>query len=414
MTTIKPFRALRLVPEHAEAVASPPYDVVGTDEAHSMARANPSSFMRVIRPEADFEADVDPASPDVYSRGRENLDRLVSTGVLRRDAAEGVYLYRQEVGGHEQTGLVACLPVDAYLSGSIRKHEHTRPGKVEDRSRHMEALDAQPGPVFTVYRALPAVDALISEATAGEPEFRFTSDDGVAHTVWSVNGSERAGALVEAFGGVGPVYIADGHHRAEAASRVAEARRRTEGEGGGKGPWDCFLAVLFPHDQVRILPYNRVVRDLGSLTGQEVLSRAAAAFEVIQGDRDATEQRPGSIRLYLDGRWHELTPRPGTVDPADPVGRLDAAVLQSNLLAPVLGIEDQRRDERLQFVGGDRGEAGLVDLVESGRFRCAFSLRAVRVEEVMSVADAGATMPPKSTWFDPKLRSGLFVHCLST
>jgi len=370
--------------------------------------------MRVIRPEVDFDADVDPTSRDVYSRGRENLDRLVSSGMLRRDPTDGVYLYRQEVGGHEQTGLVACLPIDAYLSGSIKKHEHTRPGKVEDRSRHMEALDAQPGPVFTTYRALPAVDSLISEAAAGAPELRFTSDDGVVHTVWSVSGSERTGALVEAFGGAGPAYIADGHHRAEAASLVAAARRRTQGEGGDGGPWNYFLAVLFPHDQVRILPYNRVVRDLGSLTGREVLDRAAASFEVITASNGEAVRRPGSIRLYLEGRWYELIPRPGTIDPADPVGRLDAAVLQSNLLAPVLGIENPRSDERLQFVGGDKGEADLMELVESGRFRCAFSLRAVGVEEMMSVADAGATMPPKSTWFDPKLRSGLFVHLLST
>ena len=414
MTTIKPFQALRPGPEHAEAVASPPYDVVDSDEARSMARANPSSFMRVIRPEVDFEADMNPTSPEVYYRGRENLDRLVSSGMLRHDPADGVYLYRQEAGGHAQTGLVACLPVDDYLSGSIKRHEHTRPGKVEDRSRHMEALGAQPGPVFTVYRALPAVDSLISEAAAGEPEFRFASDDGVVHTVWSVGGDKKTGDLVEAFGDVGPVYIADGHHRVEAASRVANTHRRTEGDRGGGGPWDYFLAVLFPHDQVRILPYNRVVRDLGSLTGQEILNRAAASFEVIPGSKGASLRGPGSIRLYLEGRWHELIPRPGIVDTADPVGRLDAAVLQSNLLAPVLGIEDPRSDERLEFVGGDKGEADLVDLVESGRFRCAFSLRAVGVEEMMSVADAGATMPPKSTWFDPKLRSGLFVHLLST
>jgi len=413
MATIKPFRALRPLPEYAAAVACPPYDVVDTAEARSIARANPSSFIRVVRPEADFDTDVEPTSPQVYACGRENLDHLVSTGMLRRDTAKQVYLYRQKVGGHSQTGLVACLPLEAYRSGSIKRHEHTRPGKVEDRSRHIEVLNAQPGPVFTVYRALPALDSLISDVAAGEPELRFTSDDCVVHTVWSVGEGERTAALVDAFGGVESVYIADGHHRAEAAARVAGARRRTEGERGGGGPWDYFLAVLFPHDQVRILPYNRAVRDLGGLSEREVLDRAAASFDVIPEAGGEAEHGSGLIRLYLGERWYELIPRSGTFDPADPVGRLDASVLQRNLLAPVLGIEDPRRDERMEFVGGDKDEAYLVELVRSGRFGCVFSLRAVGIEEMMSVADAGSTMPPKSTWFDPKLRSGLFVHLLS-
>ena len=411
MATIKPFRALRPQPELAAGVACPPYDVVDTDEARNIIRSNPDSFIRVIRPEADFDRPVEAMSPEAYGRARGNLDDLVTQGRIRKDPYEGLYLYRQESGDHVQTGLVTCLPVEDYRQGRIKKHEHTRHDKVEDRSNHIDTLEAQAGPVFMTYRARPAIDALVSAASAGEPEIRFRSGDGVVHSVWPIADRGAVDVLVDAFREVEAIYIADGHHRAEAASNVVDRRR---GAGRGAGPWDRFLSVLFPSDQVRILPYNRVMRDLGGVSAEALLRRAQVPFEVSPLDAAEMDAEPKGIRLYLEGRWYELVPRPVTFDPKDPVARLDADILQFAILAPILRVEDPRRDERLKFIGGDKGAADLEALVNGGRFKCAFSLRPVKVEEIMAVADAGGTMPPKSTWFDPKLRSGLFVHSLRT
>jgi uncharacterized protein (DUF1015 family) len=397
MARLYPFRALRPKPELAARIAAVPYDVVNVEEAKSLADGNPLSFLRVSRAELELPPGTDPYADAVYDRAVQNFSTLRSSSLVFEDEPSA-YFYRLRMGDHTQTGLAACFSIEDYDRDVIKKHERTRRDKEDDRTRHMMALGAQTGPVFLTYRANADVDAIARRATAGAPLFDFDAPDGVHHTIWRVGGADRD-ALVAAFAPIPTLYIADGHHRAASA-----ARSRTPQQDRG------FLAVAFPHDQVQILPYNRIVKDLGQLTPDAFMHAVREAFEVQPGP--ASPAKRGDIAMYFGGAWHTLRPRV-MADRSDAIGSLDVSVLQDRLLAPILGIEDIRTDKRIDFVGGARGTAELERLVKSGKAAVAFSLYPVSVAELMAVADAGAIMPPKSTWFEPKLRDGLLINVIS-
>jgi uncharacterized protein (DUF1015 family) len=394
-------------------VAAPPYDVMSTAEARDMAAGRPLSFLHISRPEIDLPTDTDPFDDAVYRKARENLDRMLADGVLVRDASACYYRYRLTMGDHRQTGLVAAASVAAYDADRIRKHEHTRPVKENDRVRQIDALDAQTGPVFLVYRADPAIDRLIADTDDDStPEVDITAADGVRHEVWPITDSEQIAALTRAFDGVEALYVADGHHRSAAAARVAARRRTGSAQPDPEAAYEYFLSVIFPHDQLQILPYNRVVKDLRGLDAKTFLARLAVPFEVTPSPLPVDPERPGDFGMYLDGQWYRLRLDPRRIPWDDPVGRLDVSLLQDNLIEPLLGIVDPRRDERIDFVGGIRGLAGLTARVDSGEMRVAFALHATRIADLLAVADAGEVMPPKSTWFEPKLADGLVSHMI--
>jgi uncharacterized protein (DUF1015 family) len=404
MRLLAPFRALRPPPELARAIASPPYDVVSSAEARALAAGNPKSFFRISRPEVDLAPEVDEHSDLVHAQGRQALDEFCRQGWLVLDDAPRFSLYRQKMGAHEQTGLVACASVEAYGRGDIKRHELTRPDKEDDRTRHIDALEANDEPVFLAYRARPSVDAVLRRGTERAPDVAFRSDDGVEHTVWVLPPREN-GAIEAALSEVDALYIADGHHRSAAAARV-EALRRARGQGGGEAGW--FLAVVFSHEALQILPYNRLVKELGPGGSTALLDGLRAMFDVTPAATPAPDG-PHRLGLYLDGRWWRLTARPGTV-PADRHAALDVSILQDRVLGPLLGIHDPRKDSRIEFVGGIRGTAELQARVDRGEAKAAFALWPTSMRELLAISDAGQIMPPKSTWFEPKLRSGLFLH----
>lgn len=415
MTALLPIPALRPRPEEAAAVAAVPYDVVSTEEARALAEGNPHSFLHVTRPEIDLALGADPYAEHVYALGRRNLEHLVAEGVLLRDPIAALYPYRLEADGHRQTGIMACFAVDDYDAGRIKIHEKTRPDKEDDRTRHLLAMGCHPEPVFLTYRAETEVDRLVAEVVEAQaPLYDFTAEDGVRHTMWRVTAHEH---LVDAFAAVPALYVADGHHRSAAASRARAELARTRGGVAAPGapapgeptPKDRFLATAFPHDQLRILPYNRLVRDLGGLAPAELLARLGEAMERVEPGGPEPGGK-GRLSMYLDGRWHLLTAPPALVDDPDPVDSLDAAILQATVLAPLLGIDDPRTSERIDFVGGIRGSDELARRVDAGEAAVAFALHPLSLDELMAVADAGRVLPPKSTWFEPKLRSGLVVH----
>ncbi len=403
---IKPFAALRPAPEKAAAVAAVPYDVVDTAEARALAAGNPDSFLHVSRPEIDLPDSVDIHSDAVYAQGARALRAFQTRGTLLREADERLYVYRQVMGAHSQTGVVACCHIEDYAADIIRKHEKTRKDKEDDRTRHCLELNANTGPVFLTYRDQAAVDALVAQVQAGTPLYDFTAADGIRHTVWRVEGD--AAPWVETFRQVPLAYVADGHHRAAAAFRAGKHRRENNPAHTGKEEYNWFLAVLFPASQLRILAYNRCVADLNGLSSAKFLARVRAIFKT-EPATGAEPAGPREIRMYLGGAWHQLR---WDEFAADPVGRLDVSVLQDRLLAPVLGIDDPRTNTRISFVGGIRGAGELVRRVDSGRDAVAFSMYPTTVSQMMDIADAGQIMPPKSTWFEPKLRSGLLVHTL--
>jgi uncharacterized protein (DUF1015 family) len=403
---IKPFRAWGACPDLARQVASVPYDVVDTAEAAALAAGNARSFLHVTRAEIDMPGGTDPYSDAVYTCGRTALEGLMRDGTLEQSAAPALFVYRQVMGTHSQRGIVAtCSTVD-YEQKVIKTHEKTRQDKEDDRTRHVNLLNAQTGPVFLVYRDTAELAAVLAQAEAQPPRFDFTAADGVRHTGWPIANID---AVVAAFGRVPAGYIADGHHRAASAVRVARERRAQNPQHTGRESYDWFLGVLFPASEVQILPYNRCVKDLNGLTGEALLKAAAARFTL----RPAVSPRPaspGRISMYLTGAWHELSwSLPAGTPPEE---RLDVAVLQNRLLAPLLGIDDPRTSKRIDFIGGSRGVEELERRVGDGRAAVAFSMHPTTVEQMMDIADAGGIMPPKSTWFEPKLRDGLFVHTL--
>jgi uncharacterized protein (DUF1015 family) len=416
-------------------VAAPPYDVVSLEEARQLARDNPLSFLRVSRAELELEDAVDPYSDRVYQHGAANLQGLVERGVMVREPKPILGVYRQRMGEHVQTGVVALASVYEYDQNLIRKHELTRPAKENDRVRLIEAHDSQSGPVFLAYRRRPELDRWLETVTAEPPEIDFTAADGVSHTCWYVRDEAQIAAAVAAFGALPHLYIADGHHRSAAASRVRRRRLEERGEpvdaeGAADPPdratrpqaWypeDGFLSVIFPHTDLQILPYNRVVRDLGGRAPAAFLEALSGAYEVVAVERPG-QQPAGGFELYLGGEpaasaqagWYRASPRAGVVPADDPVRRLAVSVLSEQVLEPILGIVDLRTDDRIDFVGGIRGHSALEARVGSGQWAAAFAMPATTMEELLAVADAGRIMPPKSTWFEPKLRDGLFVHML--
>ena len=404
MATIKPFPALRPKPELAAQICELPYDVMSSDEARAMAAGNPLSFLHVSKPEIDLPPGTDIYAPEVYAKGKENFARLIADGALKQDAQPAFYLYRQIMGGHAQVGLVAAASCAEYLSGIIKKHEFTRPDKEDDRVRHIEALDSQTGPVFLTYRASAALDEFVAKKISETPAVDFTGKDGVRHTSWAVADADGINFIEAQFAQIPFLYIADGHHRSAAAARVLQSR-----QGGGQS--GQFLTVIFPHNQMQILPYNRVLKDLNGLTPAELLKKLGEVFNIVRMG-SATPTRKHELGLFMNHRWHTLTFKPKLTASSDPIEKLDVTLLQKQILAPLFGIDDPRTSKRINFVGGIRGTAELEKLVNSGEYACAFSMFPTSIEDLMTIADAGGIMPPKSTWFEPKLRDAMFCHMI--
>ncbi len=404
MATVKPFAALRPRPELAVKICELPYDVMSSDEAREMAGWNPWSFLHVSKPEIDLPPGTNPYAPEVYAKGRENFQKLIRDGALQRDPQPCFYLYRQIMGDWVQTGLVAAVNCQEYLRGVIKKHELTHPDKEDDRARHIEALNSQTGPVSLVCRFAKTVEEFIANKTSDEPEVDFTAGDGVRHSSWTIQDAKEMQFIETEFAKVPALYIADGHHRSAAAVRVFQ-RRKVSGRSGQ------FLAVIFPHSRMQILPYNRVLKDLNEWTPDHALDILGAVF-AIDPNGAAVPGRNHEVGLYLRGKWHTLAFRPKYLKTDDPVESLDVTLLQKQVFEPVFGITDPRTDKRIQFVGGIRGTRELEKLVNSGEAACAFSLFPVSVQDLMAIADAGGILPPKSTWFEPKLRDGMFCHLI--
>ena len=404
MPSIRPFAALRPKPELASKICELPYDVMSSEEAQKIADGNPISFLRVSKPEIDLPPGISVYDDRVYQKGHENLNALIKSGGLVRDAQEHIYLYRQIMGSHVQTGLVALASCEEYRRSVIKKHELTRPDKEDDRVRHIETLNAQTGPAFLTYRAEPEIDAWVNEFTSQVPAIDFTASDGIRHSSWVVSSKESIQWLRDRFAAIPSFYIADGHHRSAAAARVSEGRTNQVGA-------QHFLSVIFPHNQMQILPYNRVVKDLNGATSKEFLERLRSVFTI----RPATGGRCNhkhQLALFVADSWYELefiSERSGGTNPAD---TLDVTLLQNLVLGPMLGIIDPRTSHRIAFVGGIRGTKELESLVRSGEYACAFSMYPTGIEDLMAIADDGGIMPPKSTWFEPKLRDAMFCHVL--
>ncbi len=411
MATIKPFRGWRPTKELAEKVAALPYDVMNSEEARVMVQGNEYSFLHVDKAEIDLPEGTDLYSDAVYQKARENLERMMETGVYVREEKPVYYLYQQTMQGRSQTGLVVCASVDDYLNNDIKKHELTRADKEEDRVRHVDTCDAHTGPIFLTYRHREEIRRALNVWMEREPYTSFVSEDGIGSTVWIIDDDAMIARLTDWFTAVPALYIADGHHRAASAVRVAKMRREKFPDAPENAEFNSFLAVLFPDDELRIMDYNRVVKDLNGRTKEAFLQEIGAKFTWEEAGKTAPVPARHQFGMRLHKNWYLLTAKPDIIHEEDPVKRLDVSILQENLLAPVLGIEDPRTDKRIDFVGGIRGVAELERRTEE-EMELAFLLHAVDIGELMAIADAGLLMPPKSTWFEPKLKSGLFVHTL--
>jgi uncharacterized protein (DUF1015 family) len=406
---VKPFTALRPRRGYADEVIAPPYDVLNTDEARTLAAGKPWSFLHVSRPEIDLPRGADPHSETAYRRAAANLERLRRSGVVTREAIPSFYVYRMRMGKHEQTGVACVASVLAYEQNRIKKHELTRPDKETDRVRNIEALNAQTGPVLAAYRASDALRDLLRDGTRQLPLFDVEGPNRVTHTVWQIGSPGAVARLAAALNALDVLYIADGHHRSAAAARVAAARRGST--AGADASFEYFLTIAFPHDEMRIFDYNRVVADLNGSTPSALLARIGETFAVEAAPGRVKPAGAAAFGMYLAGRWYSLSLPPAAI-PADPVANLDVSLLQDRLLGPLLGIGDPRTDARIDFVGGVRGLEELERLVDSGRAAVAFALHPTSMEQLMAVADANRLMPPKSTWFEPKLADGLLAHVL--
>lgn len=413
MSIIKPFRALRPPKHLVEKASALPYDVMNVEEACAMAAGNPNSFLHISRPEIDLPREIDPHDESVYLQGKANLGEFIRRGILAQDSHDCFYIYRQRMGSISQTGLVVCASVDDYQSGVIKKHEHTRADKEEDRVKHIDYLDANDEPVFYLSRSCEEVEAIIEGITNGPPEYDFVSDDGVAHTAWIIAEQALIDRLIVLFAAIPRLYVADGHHRSAAASRVRDLRRDKNPGHNGFEEYNSFLTVIFPENQLNIMPYNRAVKDLNGLSVDEFITQVGGSFAMTTSPVPVIPADRHEFGMYLDGCWYLLETLPPLIDENDTVGRLDVSILQNNLLDPLLGIHNPRTDQRIHFVGGIRGNDELVKLVDSGEYAVAFALHPTSIRELIELADQDQIMPPKSTWFEPKLRSGLFVHLLS-
>jgi uncharacterized protein (DUF1015 family) len=412
VSLIRPFSGLRPASSRAAEVAAPPYDVLSSAEARTRASGKPWSFLHISKPEIDLPEDIDPYAPAVYAKAAENLGKMISDGVLVRDSEPCYYVYRLIMGAHSQTGLVAAASVADYDTNRIRKHEYTRPDKEDDRVRQIEALNAQTGPVLLAYPEAPQVDEILSRAAADAPDADVTADDGIRHTIWVIRDVDLIHKLTSAFDEMHALYIADGHHRSAAASRVAAARRSGNAAHTGNESYNYFLSVIFPHHQMKIFDYNRVMVDLNGMDSTTFLKRVAEDFSVQPSAAPVKPAQAGEFGMHMRGQWYRLQIRETLIPSGDPVARLDVSLLQDNLIGPILGITDPRRDKRIDFIGGIRGIAELEKRVNSGEMAVAFSLYATTMQDLMSVADANEVMPPKSTWFEPKLADGLVSHVL--
>ena len=405
MADIKPFAALIPKPDLADQICELPYDVMSSDEAREMAKDKPLSFLHVSKPEIDLPPETDPYSDAVYAKGAENLQKLIADGHLFRDQKPNFYFYRQIMGDHSQIGLVAAASCEEYLSNTIRKHEFTRPQKEDDRVRHIESLNSQTGPVFLTYRASSVIDAIASEVTSKEPVVDFTGEDGVRHTSWTVSDESTIATIADEFAQIPNLYIADGHHRSAAAGRVFQSRN-------GAGATPGFLTVIFPDHQMKILAYNRAVKTLNGLSPSQLLDKIDLVATLVASAEPVEPASKHEFGMYLAGQWYRLQFREHLLQSDDPVEMLDVALLQNNVLSPLLGIDDPRTSPGIDFVGGIRGLGELERLVNQGSHQVAFSMYATSIDDLMSVADADKVMPPKSTWFEPKLRDAMFSYML--
>lgn len=412
MATLRKFRAWRPKQGLEEAVASYPYDVISSEEARELAEGNPYSFLHVVKPEIDLPAGTDLYSQPVYDKAKENFEHFVKDGILIQDKSPHLYIYRQTMNGREQYGIVGCVSVKDYDADIIKKHEHTRHSKERDRIKHVDITNANAGPIFLTYKARERINRFVAEAVKDTPVYDFVASDGIGHTVWIVKDSEISDEIIKEFSRVDFLYVADGHHRSASAARVANMRKKTNPSHTGDEEYNFFLAVLFPDEQLQILDYNRVVKHLNNHTEEELFQELEEIFTVeTMGAAPYKPQKKGEIGMYLNKKWYKLTIRPEIVND-DPVQSLDISVLQSKILGPFFGIKDPRTSDDIDFIGGIRGLQELVRLVDSEKFKVAFAMHPVSIRELMNIADAGKVMPPKTTWFEPKLRSGLLVHTL--
>ena len=412
MALVLPFRAVRPHRQFVSQVAALPYDVMTREEAKIAVSGKPLNFMHVEKSEMDVPDQTKSNDALIYETAKRKFTQMQKEGILFQDESPCFYIYRQQMGAQVQTGIVGVVSAREYDEGKIKKHELTRQDKEEDRISHVSAVNAQTGPVFITYRSRPQLNAVVDGITATNPEYNFTAEDGVIHTVWLVTDTQQVEKIKNEFSAIDALYIADGHHRAAAASFVARMKHKND-KSKDIQEYEKVLAVLFPHNQLKVMDYNRAVHDLNGLTPQEFKDKISSRFTINKIFTAKSPQRLHDFGMYLQGQWYQLTIKKGAYNDGDPVARLDAAILQEHLLAPVLGINDPRTDDRIKFIGGIRGMAELEKMVDKDGFAVAFSLYPTTIEQVMQVADAGAIMPPKSTWFEPKLRSGIFVHKLS-
>jgi uncharacterized protein (DUF1015 family) len=412
MSLVLPFKAVRPQQKFVSQVAALPYDVMTREEGQKAVLGNPLSFMHVEKSEIDVPDGTKSDDSIIYQTAKRNFIDMRTKGILLQDESPCFYIYRQQMGSQIQTGIVGLMSASEYDAGKIKKHELTRKDKEEDRIRHVDAVNAQTGPVFISYRERQNMNKIVDKITAGVPEYDFTAEDGVKHTVWVVADAGQIEEIKKEFSGVDALYIADGHHRAAAATTIARERRAKDSSKGYSNEYESVLAVFFPHTQLKVMDYNRAVKDLNGLTPEKYLEKISSCFTVSKNFTARSPQQLHDFGMYLGGEWYKITIKKGMYNESDPVARLDAAILQEHLLDPVLGIKDPRVDDRIKFIGGIRGMDELEKLVNKDGFAVAFSLYPTTMEQIINVADAGAIMPPKSTWFEPKLRSGIFTHKL--
>ncbi len=412
MAVFKPFKAYRPKPEYAKEVAAKPYDVLNSEEARKEVEGHPLSFLHVGKPEVDLDPSIDLYDPRVYQKAKENLQKLINDGILVPDNKDYFYIYAQTMNGRTQYGLVGCASVDDYWNDVIKKHEKTRKEKEEDRCEHVRVTNSHSGPIFLTYRDVDEINSLVAEQIKQTPEYDFVAEDGISHTVWVIKDDEIINKIENIFAGIDYLYVADGHHRSAAAAIVGRERREANPNHTGNEEYNYFLSVLFPASHLFIMDYNRVVKDLNGLSKDEFFAKLKEHFDVSEPDKQVKPEAKGEIGLYLDGKWYKLSAKEHLRNISDPVDKLDVAILQNYVLTPILGVDDPRTSKRIDFVGGIRGLDELERRVDSGEMKLAFSMYPTSIDELMSIADSGKIMPPKSTWFEPKLRDGLFVHFL--
>lgn len=411
MAVIRQFKAIRPTPEMAEKVAALPYDVVNSEEAAEMVIGNPYSFLHVDKAEIDLPAGTDIYSPEVYEKAKSNLEKMITDGVLVQDEKPMLYVYELTMDGRSQTGLVACTSIDEYMQGIIKKHELTREDKEQDRIRHVDICNANTGPIFLAYRTVDEISEIVDNVKKNAPVYDFTAEDGIIHRAWIIDDEETINRLVKLFKDVPNLYIADGHHRNASAAKVGLKRRNENPNYTGDEEFNYYLAVIFPSDQLKILDYNRVVKDLNGLSEEEFIKKLSEKFDIVETEGRAKPNKAYDFGMYMDGKWYMLTAK-DEIKSKDAVKGLDVSILQDNVLIPILGIGDIRTDKRIDFVGGIRGLGELEKRVDSGEMKVAFAMYPTSIEQLMTIADENKIMPPKSTWFEPKLRSGLFIHSL--